>query len=96
MSTTINPGVCKGCGAAILWIKNEKGNAEPFDAQVRRVLHVEGDRMPGGTVVAITYHGEGWASPASEWKLDSAHLPHFITCPKRDQFKTTGRKETAP
>lgn len=84
---TINPGVCKGCGAAILWIKNEKGKAEPFDAAVRRVLHVESDPQPGGSKFGVGNAGQPWASPAGEWELDVAHLPHFITCPKRDQFK---------
>lgn len=84
---TINPGVCKGCGAAILWIKNEHGKPEPFDAALRRVLHVEHDRMPGGATFGVGHKGEPWASPAGEWELDTAHLPHFITCPKRDQFR---------
>lgn len=84
---TINQGVCKGCGAAILWIKNENGRPEPFDAKPTRVLHVEGDPQPGGSRFGVAATGEKWASPAGEWELDCAHLPHFVTCPVASKFK---------
>ncbi len=93
---TINPGICKGCGAKILWIKNENGKAECFDAALRRVLHVESDSLPGGAKFGVGNAGEPWASPAGEWELDMAHLPHFITCPERDQFRKPITKETRP
>lgn len=31
-------GVCKGCGAAILWVKNAQGKPVPFDAKVTQFL----------------------------------------------------------
>lgn len=89
--STLDRSHCKGCGAEILWIKNENGKAEPFDARPARVLNVAGDRVPGGATFFVGNKGEPWADPDGKWELNSAHLPHFVTCPKAAQFRKPER-----
>ncbi len=82
---TCDKGICRGCGRDILWIKNENGKPEPFDARTVRVLHVEGDKCPGGSIFGV---GDAVSPVAGrDCELDSAHLPHFVSCPKADQFR---------
>jgi hypothetical protein len=80
-------GICKGCGAAIIWIKNERGKPEPFDAKPTRVLHLEGDKQidPRVTFTVGNFPLEPWAG--QDWELDVAHLPHFVSCPVADRFR---------
>jgi len=82
--TTINPGVCKGCGAKILWIKNRAGKPEPFDAQPTRFLRVAGETDADGTPISFL--------EAKAFEVQHGHLNHFVTCPKRDFFR---KKESA-
>lgn len=71
-------GKCRGCGKAILWVKNENGKNEPFDFKHARVLRVDGDPYPGmGTFYEGTTKG---------YEIIVAHLPHFVTCPKAGDF----------
>ena len=66
-----NMSNCKGCGAAIIWIKTEKGKNMPIDGKPIKV-YVKAD-IPTGPLGAYT--------------LVNAHLPHWGTCPKVSEFK---------
>jgi len=69
-------GLCKGCGKEILWMLNENGKREPFDAKVSRVL-----------VYGLIVDSETQKAEEAPCQIDKGHLPHFVTCPKADQFR---------
>lgn len=72
-------GVCKGCHKPIIWIRNENGRAEPFDAAVSRALvmqNASGFLLNSKKVFV-----------QEEDAVEAAHLPHFVTCPDADQFR---------
>jgi len=58
--------LCKGCGAAIIWIKTAKGKNMPVNAKASPVYQI---------------------NDQEETFQVMAHIPHWITCPQRDEFK---------
>lgn len=85
---TIDKGICRGCQRPILWIKNEHGKAEPFDAKPTRMLQVAGDVDPDGTTRAFI-------EPDRKFEVKTGHINHFVTCPVANRFREKG-KETHP
>lgn len=85
--TTINRALCKGCQKPILWIKNERGRAEPFDATPTRIMRLAGDRDPNGTTLAFV-------EPEKLFEVVSGHLNHFLTCPQANQFRNKAKEAT--
>ena len=84
-------GTCRACGVAMIWIKNENGKSEPFDAKPARILKVAGDPEPAGQNPFT-----GFDSAAGErlyQQIQTGHLPHFVTCPKASQFKKDESKK---
>lgn len=64
---------CRGCGRAIIWALNENTRKPiPLDA-VAPVYQLNGQVM-------------GEHTPTAGRAVDS-YVSHFVTCPKRDQFK---------
>lgn len=41
-----DPGICSGCKRPILWVTNENGKHEPFDARPVRVIIQEDRTVP--------------------------------------------------
>lgn len=80
----VDKGTCRGCGAAIMWIVNENGKKEPFDAKATRMLRLAGDGDPDKTIVAFV-------EPEVKFKVVAGHINHFVTCPQHDQFRGKAR-----
>lgn len=68
--------LCRSCGREILWIRNENGKAEPFDAKATRILVLPADvgESPFGErdTKAIVMKGR---------------IGHFVTCPHADSHR---------
>jgi len=71
---------CRGCDTQIIWVKNENGKAEPFDAKTCRVMQSPGKDYKVYTDASITIE-------PPQTNIVEAHLPHFVTCPKAGDFK---------
>ncbi len=83
MQSTIAPGRacehchlevqnCKGCGAEIVFGKTTMGKPWPLDAKV--------------TSIAARIGNAGKAT--GFWNVVKGHVPHHITCPKREEFRS--------
>ena len=79
-------GKCSRCPTEIIWVKNENGKFEPFDAKPTRVLVVAGDKAPDGT----EYQCAG-----APFKIETGHLNHFLTCKHAASFRKPTKKEQA-
>jgi len=64
-------GTCRGCGAAILWIRTPQGKRTPIDAAVKKIWIAVLDGDP----------------PAWTWILRDGHESHFATCPQAAEFR---------
>jgi hypothetical protein len=71
---------CKGCGRKILWARTEDGKAIPLDAvaPVYEVAAVESAER-GDSLVAR--------------RAKECFVSHFVTCPKRDEFRKPKKAE---
>lgn len=78
-------GTCKGCGAAIMWIKTSAGKSMPCDfAPVPYWANENGKGRvvtPSGLVRACDLYGE----PGAE--TGKGYISHFATCSKAGQFR---------
>lgn len=77
----MNTTLCKGCGAKIIWTCTEKkGRAMPVDAEPRVGGNI---RLidDGRNIVSII------EMPAANQPHATYYVSHFVTCPKRDQFR---------
>lgn len=79
-------GICRGCGAEIVWVKTEKGKSMPCNPQL--VPFWERPGAPGkvvlqqsGRVISCDFSG-----PRDE-VTGFGYTSHFSTCPKSRQFK---------
>jgi hypothetical protein len=75
----VNTTTCKGCGAKIIWTCTEKNSrAMPVDAEPR-----------AGGNIRLVDDGHNIISIVEAPKPDSVayYVSHFVTCPKRDQFR---------
>lgn len=64
---------CKGCGAEIIWARNENGKMIPLDAKAP-VYIIDPD------------------NPDHCVRSNYAHVSHFATCPKANEFSGSKRK----
>ena len=70
---------CKGCGAEILWAKNENDKMIPLDAKAPvYVLTIRAD-SPAEKVA-------GTEARCQRAEKDRAFVSHFSTCPKANEF----------
>lgn len=94
-----DPGACRGCGQAVLWIQTPLGKKAPLDpephrgvrlskAEARAAVHTR------GYVVGLTRHGEqvairegGQMTLGAELAENATvYVNHFATCPRRADF----------
>jgi len=83
------PGICKSCGAAIIWVRTAK-SFMPLDPAL---IPVQPD--PQGTVWAIKENGEmirgNKVSVSCEGGYVLARVSHFATCPNANQHRRISR-----
>lgn len=79
-------GVCRGCGAKIMWVKTTAGKSMPCNP--RPVPYWERPRAPGkvilpnsGKVVSCDFDG-----PRDEL-TGFGYISHFSTCPQAKGFR---------
>ena len=77
---------CRGCGKPILWVVNENGKKECFDARPARALRLKGEKS---VFVGNAFHGETLF--ANGENISQAHLPHFVTCEKAHKFRKSSK-----
>jgi len=71
-----SPGVCRSCGADILWVVTVNGKAMPLDPDPT----ADGNVTIGGGVATVL----GAARAAAEVE---AYQTHFVTCESVDQWR---------
>jgi hypothetical protein len=87
-----DPGVCKSCGAAIVWIKGGGEVVYPCDPTV----HVASAQGTGTDVELIGNDGTRRKGKLASDGPIVGRISHFATCPDRDQHrKRKSAKETA-
>ena len=78
-------GICRGCGAPILWIRTPAGKSMPCDPQPIKYWQDPTGRnkivTPNGEVVSARLEGD------EQTATGIGYISHFATCPKRDQFR---------
>lgn len=84
--TPVSKGVCRGCGAEIVWVKTSSGKSIPCDPQP--VSYWERPGAVGkvvlprsGKVVSCVFYG-----PRHELS-GFGYASHFSTCPRADVFR---------
>lgn len=78
---------CRGCGKSIIWATTDGGKRIPLDARNVPVYRIAVDSRG---VYAVGSDG----APLVE-RVHDVYLSHFITCPNREQFSASNRKESA-
>lgn len=69
----LSRGVCRGCGADILWVTMPSGKSMPLDAKSKKVI------------IEKEHHGHGETRVLPE--LVNGYTPHWASCPKAAEFK---------
>jgi len=70
---------CKGCGAEILWARNENGKKIPLDAKA--------------PVYVLTIREDmGIEARCQRAEKGRAFVSHFSTCPKANEFSGSKKK----
>lgn len=95
-------GTCRGCGAAMLWIRTLEGRRVPLDPEPQDGPSHEGGGAPKGWAIVRGYDLRGACrailkrAPGAPFELfagegsgpqDRVYVSHFATCPRRDDFK---------
>ena len=82
---------CRGCGKLIVWTKMKSGKPMPCDPEV--IQFVNGADGKHGIETFITPDGEtkrGYRNRQQPGKSENqliGYVPHWATCPARNQFK---------
>ena len=85
MSRRLQIGICKGCGAQIIWIKTRAGKSMPCNSLIRSYKIV-----PGGTEKIVTPEGDVVSGITGIEAKDSdgmGYISHFATCSKARNFR---------
>jgi hypothetical protein len=80
---------CRGCGAAIIWIRTPGGKSIPCDPE--QVLYRS---KKGGSIKIVTPNGEVISAELESNSNDAdgiGYVSHFATCPEAGRFRK--RKE---
>ena len=81
---------CRGCGAAIVWIKTAAGKPMPCDPVPLPYWARAGAKekivTKNGEVVSCDLSGEAGTATGLGF------IPNWATCPERDRFKKKGAK----
>lgn len=79
---------CKSCGAEIVWVKTNKGQAMPCDS--KKVMAAKDDKgkdllvTPSGNVVRVNL-----AATITENNVVIGYISHFATCPNANGHRRT-------
>lgn len=83
-------GVCKGCGAAIIWIGTLGGKSMPCNATP--IYYIAKPKTgkkrivtPNGEVISCEYTEDPHKATGTGF------VPHWATCPKAHSFKRTAK-----
>jgi hypothetical protein len=71
-------GVCRSCGAAIIWTRTEADKRMPIDTEPV-------DR--GNLILKRGHGGQYWAIVAADDTGPPRYVSHFATCPDADQHR---------
>lgn len=71
---------CKGCGAAIVFLRTPAGKLMPVDAALTTIVQQLRELVNGEAACGAPLVG---------------HVPHHITCPQADQFRAGTPRERA-
>lgn len=85
MSRRVQIGICKGCGAQIIWIKTRAGKSMPCNSLIRSYKIV-----PGGKEKIVTPQGDvvsGITGVAADEADGDGYISHFATCRKALSFR---------
>ena len=83
---------CKGCGAAIHWIKTA-GGGKPIPCNPEKVVYwrtlLGKERIvtPNGEILSCTLEGD------PETATGIGYVPHWATCPAAANFRKQGKPE---
>lgn len=73
--------VCRGCGAPIAWARTASDRTMPLDAQPDPDGNVEVSVDEHGVWHVVAVH------PAPDLFGGERYLPHFVRCPKAEEFR---------
>lgn len=80
---------CKGCGAVVTWVEMDKSQKmnliDPLPVADGNILVTENTSAKGvpiATTISNKVERERMQAEGAEF-----HYSHFVTCPKRDDFK---------
>ncbi|OGR93724.1 MAG: hypothetical protein A2V88_00775 [Elusimicrobia bacterium RBG_16_66_12] len=68
--TGIDRGTCRGCGVAVIFVRDAMGRTQILDARAHPIYAIDRDDDEGKRAV----------------RLPNAFLSHFVTCPKASEF----------
>ena len=80
----MNQGICRGCGAPIIWVTTAAGKTMPCDPQLLRYRENPNGKdmvvVDGKGVVRCDLDFEGLPT-------GMARISHFATCPQAGRFR---------
>lgn len=78
-------GICRGCGAPILWIRTESGKSMPCGPDPvtywQNAVGCHKIVTPNGEVLSVSLEGD------PQQATGIGFISHFATCPNRDDFR---------
>jgi hypothetical protein len=85
MTPTLDAGVCRGCGAPILWARTVYGRPIPLDPAPRADGNIVLSELDG----RACYLGRNYAPKGTRY------VSHFTTCPHSTTFRKPKAKKGA-
>ena len=88
-------GICRGCGAQIIWTRMASGKTMPCDPHLQffipdigkeTFVTPDGDMKHGRSFRNLSEIAAELAN-GEQVKTLRGYTPHWATCPKRDDFK---------
>jgi hypothetical protein len=76
--------ICRGCPAKIFWVKTDAGKMMPVDAEPTTT----------SSDAYVLYGPDGKRVTGPPGSSRTGHVPHWSTCPVREQFKRQSGKRT--
>ena len=84
---SIRYGICRACGARILWLKTTKGKSMPCDPGAIRFT------PGGGPETFVTVDGKVVRGKRGNAGETYGHISHFATCPQADRFRKKSNQQ---
>ena len=84
-------GICRGCGASILWVRTAAAKSMPCDPVLLPYW-----QEPAGREKIVTQSGEvvsAWLEGLPGMETGMGYISHFATCPERDRFRKKSREQ---